>query len=61
MFSLQDSPGSKNRVNQEGRKGKKEKEEEVEKEKEEMRTKKRSREQIYHMCFDCRKGILIVE
>ena len=59
MFSLQDSPGSKNRVNQEGRKGKKEKEEEVEKE--EMRTKKRSREQTYHMCFDCRKSILIVE
>ena len=26
-----------------------------------MRTKKRSREQTYHMCFDCRKGILIVE
>ena len=39
----------------------KEKEEEEVKEKEEMRTKKRSREQIYHMCFDCRKGIIIVE
>ena len=36
-------------------------EEEVRKEEEKMRMKKKNREQTYHMCFDCRKGILIVE
>ena len=53
-FSPQDSAESKKR----------EVEEEVRKEEEKeekMRIKKKNREQAYHMCFDCRKGILIVE
>ena len=41
---------------------KKEEEKEVEQEKEEeTRSMKKNREKIYHMCFDCRKGIIIVE
>ena len=38
-----------------------EQEEETRAEQEEMRTKKKEKEKIYHMCFDCRKGIIIVE
>ena len=36
-------------------------EKEEKEEKEETRTRKKNREKTYHMCFDCRKGILIVE
>ena len=35
--------------------------EEKEKTEDETRTMKKKREKTYHMCFDCRKGMLIVE
>ena len=51
-FSLQqDSSETKKKV-EEGDKGRKTGE---------TRIKKKGSEKIYHMCFDCRKGIFIVE
>ena len=35
--------------------------EEVKKEEEEARLKKKNRERTYHMCFECRRGLYIVD
>ena len=57
MLKFQDSPDSKKRVEvEDDTKG------EVKKEKEVARMKKKNRgKKTYHMCVNCRKGILIVE
>ena len=57
MLKFQDSPDSKKRAEEEDdTKG------EVKEKKEVARMKKKNRgEKTYHMCVNCRKGILIVE
>ena len=67
-FSPQDSPESKlfllktiqEKEEEERREQEKDQEKEEQERKEETRFKKKT-EKIYHVCFDCRKGLIIVD